>query len=72
MTFATRNAGAGRIGIAIFILFLFGMAMAALMWTVVPPENKEAFVMLVGGLNTALGGIIQFFFNIATRRTNAQ
>lgn len=72
MTWATRNVGAGRIGIAILILFLYGMAMAALVVSAIPEGNRDAFALLLGGLNTALGGVVGFFFNVATRSRSAQ
>jgi hypothetical protein len=68
MTFATRNAGAARAGIATLILFLIGMGMAAMLAVAIPAENKDAFLMLIGGLNTAMGGVIQYYFNIGGRR----
>ncbi len=68
MTFATRNVGAARAGIATLILFLIGMGMAAMLAVTIPEQNKDAFLMLIGGLNTAMGGIIQFYFNIGSRR----
>lgn len=68
MTFATRNAGAARAGIAILILFLIGMAMAGLFAVAIPDSNKDALLMLCGGLSTAMGGIIQYYFNIGGRR----
>ncbi|OOW67106.1 hypothetical protein Xmar_07815 [Xanthomonas axonopodis pv. martyniicola] len=71
MTFATRNAGAGRIGIAILILFLYGMAMAALVGVSIPQSNRDAFALLLGGLNTALGGVVGYFFNISSRRPSS-
>lgn len=70
MTFATRNVGAARAGIAILILLLIGMGMAAMLAVAVPDGNKDAFLMLIGGLNTAMGGVIQFYFNIGSRRSS--
>lgn len=67
MTFASRNVGAARVGIATLILFMYGMAMAALIAAVIPAENRDAFALLLGGLNTALGGVVGYFFNIGRR-----
>jgi len=67
MSWARRNMGAGRIGIAILIMFLYGMAMAALVITQLPEGNRDAFALLLGGLNTALGGVVGYFFNIGSR-----
>ncbi|MXV11646.1 hypothetical protein DYQ93_11505 [Xanthomonas sp. LMG 8992] len=68
MSWARRNVGAGRIGIAVMILFLYGMAMAALVAVGIPENNRDAFSLLLGGLNTALGGVVGYFFNIAGRQ----
>ncbi len=70
MTWAERNAGVARVGIAVIILFWYGAAMAMMSWSAIPPENKDVFIVLVGGLNTALGGIVGFFFNIVNRKTD--
>lgn len=67
MTFSSRNTGAARAGIAILILFLLGMGMAAMLAVAIPDSNKEAFLMVLGGLNTAMGGVIQYYFNINSR-----
>ncbi|MEE7545753.1 hypothetical protein HF319_00685 [Xanthomonas sp. Kuri4-1] len=67
MTWATRNIGAARVGIAVFVLFLVGMAMAALVAVAIPAENKDSFGMLVGGLNNATGMVIGYFFGLARR-----
>ena len=40
MTFATRNVGAARVGIAVLVLFLVGMAMAALIAVAIPPGEQ--------------------------------
>lgn len=69
MTFASRNVGAARAGIAITILFLIGMGMAAMLAVTIPESNKDAFLMLIGGLNTAMGGVIQYYFNIGRARS---
>ena len=68
MTWATRNVGAARAGIATMIMFLIGICMAAMFTVSIPEQNKDAFMMLFGGLNTAMGGIIQFYFTIGRRQ----
>lgn len=70
MTWVARNQGVARVGIAVFILFLYGMAMATLAFTAIPIDNKDVFVVLIGGLNTALGGIVGYFFNITNRKSD--
>lgn len=71
MTWATRNAGSARIGIAILVLFLYGMAMAVLAAVAIPDQNRDAFGMLAGGLNTAVGGVVGYFFTTARRGPGA-
>lgn len=70
MTWAARNIGSAKVGIAVMILFWYGAAMAMMGWSAIPPENKDVFIVLVGGLNTALGGIVGYFFNITNRKTD--
>ncbi|HEP1207032.1 hypothetical protein HGQ62_01630 [Stenotrophomonas maltophilia] len=67
MTFATRNVGAARVGIAVLVLFLVGMAMAALVSISIPEANKDSFGMLIGGLNNATGMVIGYFFGMTRR-----
>lgn len=67
MTWATRNVGAARAGIAILVLFLYGMTMAMLAYSPLPESNKEVFVVLVGGLSTALGTVVGYFFSVQRR-----
>lgn len=68
MTFATRNVGAARVGIAVMVLFLYGMAMAALAVIVLPDGNRDAFALLLGGLNNALGVVVGYWFNVSRSR----
>lgn len=71
MTFATRNVGAARVGIAVLVLFLVGMAMAALIAVEIPSANKDSFGMLIGGLNNATGMVIGYFFGLTRRSPGA-
>lgn len=71
MTFATRNICAARVGIAVLVLFLLGMAMAALIAVAIPPENKDSFGMLIGGLNNATGMVIGYFFGMTRKGPGA-
>lgn len=68
MTFSSRNVGAARFGIAIIILLLYGAALFVAIYTPVPPENREIFAGLVGGLNLALGGVISHYLTGPARR----
>lgn len=69
MSFATRNIGAARAGIAILIIFLVGTAMAVLAAVPLPEQNKDVFIGLVGGLTTALGMVCGYYFNVGGRRS---
>lgn len=71
MTFATRNIGAARVGIAVLVLFLVGMAMAALVSISIPEANKDSFGMLIGGLNNATGMVIGYFFGMTRKGPGA-
>ncbi len=69
MSWASRNIGAARVGIAVMVLFLYGMAMAALATTLIPDGNRDAFSLLLGGLNNALGVVVGYWFNVSRSRT---
>lgn len=69
MTWATRNVGAARVGIAVMVLFLYGMSLVALAMIPIPVENKEAFAVGFGGLNAALGMVAQHYFGARSRPT---
>lgn len=71
MTFATRNIGAARIGLAILHVFLIGMAMAALLYVNVPEGNKEALMLLIGALVGSNGGIVSYYFGNQTKNTTS-
>jgi hypothetical protein len=68
MTWATRNQGAARVGIATLVLFLYGMSLATLAVYDIPTGNRDSFAMLIGGLNNAVGMVIGYWFNIAQQR----
>ncbi len=67
MSFAARNAGAARAGIAVMVLTLYGLAMAALVAIQVPDGTRDAFSLLLGGLNNGLGMLMGYWFNIQRR-----
>lgn len=71
MTFASRNIGAARFGIALVILALYGAALFVALYTPVPPENREIFAGLVGGLNMALGGVVAHYLTNSRRSSGA-
>lgn len=68
MTFATRNVGAARAGLAILIVFLNGIIMAAMLAVEVPTENKDILLLLVGGLTNATGVVCAYYFATDNKR----
>lgn len=68
MTWATRNIGAARVGIAIFVLFLQGIAMAALFVVQIPKDNKDLILVVITGLCTLSGTIGGYYFGVSTKR----
>ena len=68
MTWATRNVGAARAGIAIFVLFLQGATLAALFAVQIPKENKDLILVVITGLCTLSGTIGGFYFGVSTKR----
>lgn len=67
MTFATRNIGAARVGIALIVLVLYGVAVAVLVNVEIPPANKEVLMMMLGNLGPLLGAIGSHYFNTNRR-----
>lgn len=68
MTWATRNIGAARAGIAIFVLFLQGVTLAALFAIRIPEENKDLILVVITGLCTLSGTIGGYYFGVTNRR----
>lgn len=68
MTFATRNIGAARVGIALIVLVLYGVAVAVLVNVEIPQANKDVLMLLLGNLGPLLGAIGGYYFNISGRR----
>lgn len=71
MTTATRNAGSSRMGIALIVMVLYGIAMAVLANVPIPEANKDAFMMLIGNLGPLTGGVVGYYFNISRRSNGA-
>lgn len=69
MTFATRNIGAARVGIALIVLVLYGVAVAVLVNVEIPQANKDVLMLLLGNLGPLLGAIGGYYFNVAGRRS---
>jgi hypothetical protein len=70
MTFATRNVGAARHGLAILHVFLTGITLAAMMVVHIPEGNKDILLLLVGALVGNSGIIIGWYFGSNRRGVN--
>lgn len=68
MTFATRNIGAARMGIALIVLVLYAVAVAVLVNAEIPKANKDVLMLLLGNLGPLLGAIGQHYFTTSNRR----
>jgi len=68
MTFATRNIGAARIGIALIVLVLYGVAVAIMVNIEIPQANKDVLMLLLGNLGPLLGNIGSHYFNSPNKR----
>jgi ABC-type multidrug transport system permease subunit len=68
MTTATRNVGAARVGIALIVLVLYGVAVAVLVNVQIPAANKDVLMLLLGNLGPLLGAIGGYYFNITAPR----
>lgn len=51
-----------RFLIALLVLALFGGAIVVMTFVMIPPENRDAVIQLVGGVNTLAGLVIGFYF----------
>lgn len=51
-----------RFLIALLVLALFGGAIIVMTFVMIPPENRDAVIQLVGGVNTLAGLVIGFYF----------
>lgn len=71
MTFASRNVGAARAGLAILIVFMSGVMMAAMLAVEIPPANKDVLLLLVGGLVNLTGIVGGYYFGANQRRGNS-
>jgi len=70
MTFATRNIGAARAGLAILIVFTNGVTLAAMLAVDIPEGNKDIVLLLVGGLVNLTGIVGGYYFGSnSPRRT---
>ena len=70
MTWATRNVGAARHGLAILHVFLTGATLAAMLAVTVPEGNKDILLLLVGALVGNSGIIVGYYFGSNRRGTN--
>lgn len=68
MTWATRNVGSARVGIALIVLVLYGLAVGVMVNVEIPQANKDVLMLLLGNLGPLLGAIGGYYFNIPSRR----
>ncbi len=68
MTWARRNIGAARVGIALIVLTLYGVAVAVLVNVEIPASNKDVLMLLLGNLGPLLGAIGGHYFMPTNRR----
>lgn len=68
MSSPARNTATARLGIALFVLVLYGVAIAVLVNVEIPPANKDVLLLLLGNLGPLLGGVAGYYFNIPSRR----
>lgn len=54
-----------RFLIALIVLALFGGAVVVMTFVIVPPENRDAVIQLIGGVNTLAGLVIGYYFGKA-------
>jgi hypothetical protein len=54
-----------RFLIALLVLGLFAGAVIVMTFVIVPPENRDAVIQLVGGVNTLAGLVIGYYFGKA-------
>jgi NADH:ubiquinone oxidoreductase subunit D len=54
-----------RFLIALLVLALFAGAVIIMTFVIVPPENRDAVIQLVGGVNTLAGLVIGYYFGKA-------
>lgn len=62
MTFATKNIGTTRAGLAILHILIIGLIVAATMTVDMPPKNENVMMILVGALTGNMGSIINHYF----------
>jgi hypothetical protein len=55
-----------RFLIAMLVLALFGGAVIVMTFVMIPTENRDAIIQLVGGVNTLAGLVIGYYFGKAS------
>lgn len=58
-----------RFLVALLVLAMFAGAIVVMSFLIVPPENRDAVIQLVGGVNTLAGMVVGFYF---ARRGDAE
>ena len=62
------TASLTRFLLALLVLALFGGAVIIMSFFVVPEQNREVVIQLVGGINTLAGLVIGYYFGSTARR----
>jgi hypothetical protein len=57
-----------RFLLALFVLALFGGAVIVMSFFVVPDQNREVVIQLVGGVNTLAGLVVGYYFGSSAKR----
>lgn len=57
-----------RFLLALMVLAMFGGAIIVMSFFVVPEQNREVVIQLVGGINTLAGLVIGYYFGSTARR----
>ncbi|CAG2087987.1 ABC-type multidrug transport system permease subunit [Xanthomonas arboricola] len=62
MTFISRNMGTARLGIALIVFLLYGLAIAVLVNSEIPAGNKDVLMLLLGNLGPLMGAIGGYYY----------
>lgn len=66
------TASLTRFLLALLVLALFGGAVIIMSFFVVPEQNREVVIQLVGGVNTLAGLVIGYYFGSTARRDDGE
>ncbi len=62
MTFITQNMGTARLGIALIVFLLYGLAIAVLVNSEIPAGKKDVLMLLLGNLGPLMGAIGSYYY----------